>query len=131
MTEVLQVRTEGRTEGRTEKAKSSSLERGTDGRITINIQQPEVPVSNPGNPDDGARKGRKLIQFFPVSASASPKRRKEESDSDAQRPMKGFIGSVYTSKDKAGPGFFLFTPILHTYTMFASQTAQLGLLSFI
>ena len=68
-------------------------------------QQPNASASNPGYPDDGVRKNhRKLIQFFPVASS--PKRRRDESDSEIRHPLKGFIGSAYASKDNAGDFLF-------------------------
>jgi hypothetical protein len=83
-----------------DRPKSSSLERDADGRIRINLEQPETGNA-PANPDSSGRKTRKLVQFFPVSSS--PRRSKPETDARIRHPLKGFIGS--------GPN------VIHLFTM--------------
>jgi hypothetical protein len=79
---------------RKNKDKNSSLERDTEGRITINIEND----SNPGNPAN--RKNR--IKFFP-SSSTVPRRNEEKPEMEMRVPLKGFIGSSYNdAADKPG-----------------------------
>ena len=83
---------------RNEQQKKSSLERDTDGRITINIQE--------STPDQSNRRLRSKMQFF--QASASPKRNRQETEMRVQRPLKGFIGSAYEEKDRTGLNTIVF-----------------------